>query len=70
VRERVVAVTQQLADAVVALGETAASAQEAAGAARSDLEARFDALGAALAPMPSAIEQVKQAAREVGLPWE
>ena len=70
VRERTIAVVQQLADALVALGETAAAAQESAGAARSDLEARFDALGQALAPLPPAIEQVKQAARDVGLPWE
>jgi hypothetical protein len=70
VRERTVAAVQQLAEVVVTLGETAAAAQEAAGAARTDLEARFDALGQALAPMPAAIEQVKQAAREVGLPWE
>jgi len=70
VRERLVSATRTVADAVQVLAGAAADAQEAAASAGADLAARFDELEQALLPMPPAIEQVKEAARNAGLAWE
>jgi hypothetical protein len=63
------AAVQGVEDSLALLGQTASRAQQVASAAREGLESRFEALNEAMEPMPAAIDSVKQAAQEAGLPW-
>jgi hypothetical protein len=61
--------TEAVLGALAALRDEGRQATQACQDAQAALAAGFEALGEATRPLPPAIEAVKQAAVQVGLPW-
>lgn len=66
---RIVAAVETVVTALGDLSQTATETRDFSHAACEGLETRFEALGDTIQPLPTAIESVKRAAEEVGLPW-